>query len=122
MHGSEMPDPLLGVYALGFVFGGVLLLQIRSMLFRQRALTFTVMTILFLIAANIVIVALYTVHTWYPNEALQWAQLRPAWELLRRLGNALYSGVLALLLGPALIWTTPLWAFKAGPQQRAAWR
>jgi hypothetical protein len=80
------------------------------------------MTTLFLVAAHLVIVSIYAVHTWYPNELLHWAQLRPAWELLRRLGDALFSGLVALLLGPALIWTMPLWAFRAGPQQRAAWR
>jgi len=121
MHGPDRAGPLLGAYALGFAFGAILLLQLRPMLFRRRALTLAVMTFLFVAAAGLIVVAIYAAHGWYPREELHWAQLGTGRELLRRLGIAAYSALLALLLARALVWSLPLWAFRA-PSQRAAAR
>ena len=92
------------------------------MLFRRRALTLAVMTSLFFIAASLVTVFIYASHGWYESEPIVWSQLRPAFELMRGLGIAAYSGLLALVLGPALIWTLPVWSFRVGAQRRAIWR
>ena len=39
-------------------------------------------------------------------------------ELARRIGNAMYSGVLALALGVVLAWTLPLWGFATSAAGR----
>jgi rod shape-determining protein MreD len=116
MQGADLVGPLIGPHALGYVFGGYLILQLRAMLFRRRALTLAVMTAICLIAASLVVVFIYAVHGWYPGEELAWADLHPVGELLRRLGVALYSGLLALVIGPVLVWTAPAWAFRTGSQ------
>lgn len=112
--GARAAGPIIGAHALGYVFGVYLLLQIRGLLFRRQALTIGVMAALFVLAASLVIVFVYAVHGWYPGTAdrLVWADLRPAGELLRRLGIALYTGVLALGLSVPLVWSTPVWGFR----------
>ncbi len=122
MHGYDRAGPLLGAYALGYPFGCVLLLQVRAMLFRRRALTFATMTFICMIAVSVVVVAVYSAHGWYPNEELHWSEIGAAREMLRRLGAAVYSSVLALAVGPLLVWTLPVWAFRSGPQRAAGWR
>jgi rod shape-determining protein MreD len=111
-QGEHGEGPLIGPHALGYPFGCFLLLQIRPMLLRGRALTLAVMTTLFLAAATLLIVFVYAVHGWYPNEHVAWADLRPIGELFRRLGIAVYSGLLALALSPVLAWTIPVWSFR----------
>jgi rod shape-determining protein MreD len=122
MHGADRVGPLLGAHALGYVFGGYVILQIRAMLFRRRAVTMAVMTVICFVAASLVVVFLYAIHGFYPGEAPAWAEMRPVRELLLRLGVAGYSGLLALLIGPMLMWSAPLWAFRAGPQPYAGRR
>jgi hypothetical protein len=72
------------------------------------------MTVLCVVASSIVVVFLYTVHSAYPGEDLYWSDMRPRAELIRRLGIAIYSGLIALPLGRLLVWTYPVWAFKGG--------
>ncbi|MCP3903271.1 MAG: hypothetical protein GY715_06495 [Planctomycetes bacterium] len=114
--------PLIGPYALGYPFGTYLLLQARAMLMRGRALTMAVMTVLFFAAATIVAVFIYVVHGWYPGEEIAWADLGLVGELGRRLGIGVYSGLLALVLSPLLLWTTPLWSFRTPAQRASGWR
>jgi rod shape-determining protein MreD len=122
MHGSDQVGRLIGPYALGYPFGCVLILQLRAMLFRRSILTFAVMTTLCVIATSLVVVFIYALHGWYPNEELHWAELRERDELLRLLGVAVYSGVLGLVLGRALIWSMPMWTFRTSPTLTGAWR
>jgi rod shape-determining protein MreD len=122
-HGDAWDaGPLIGPYALGYPFGAYLLLQARAMLLRGRALTMAVMTIMFFAAATIVAVFIYVLHGWYPGEDIAWADLGLIGELGRRLGIAVYSGLLALILAPLLFWTTPLWSFRTPAQRAAGWR
>jgi len=111
-HGAERPGPIIGPNALGYVGACFMLLYVRSMLFRSRVLTIAVMTVLFVAASSLITMALYAVQSWYPGGAFAWAQNGWGGELMRRLGVALYSGVLALLLGRLLLWTTPVWYFR----------
>jgi rod shape-determining protein MreD len=113
MHGSDTVAPLLGPHALGFAFGAVLVLQLRTVLYRQRALTFAVMTMLCVIAISLMVVFLYAVHGWYPGEELYWSQLRPSHELFRRLGVALYTAIAAFITAPLFLWTQHAWGFRS---------
>jgi len=51
-----------------------------------------------------------------------WADRSLSAELLRRFGIALYTGLVALLLGPVLLWTAPFWSFRASAQRPPVWR
>jgi rod shape-determining protein MreD len=118
-HGDGRAGPLIGPHALGFAFGAYLVLQIRPMLFRRRSLTIAVVTTLAFITASLLIVSVYTIQTWYPSshQQLVWSDMRPAGELLRRIGIAIYTGLLAWPLAPILLWTLPLWGFRPAGQR-----
>jgi cell shape-determining protein MreD len=118
-YGQDRAAPLIGAHALGYTFGCFLLLQLRTMLFRGSALTLAVMTVLCAIASSLVVVFILGLHGQFEP---QWAEARPTADLLRRVGNAVYSGVLALLLGPLLLWSMPVWAFLPAHQRLAARR
>ena len=75
------------------------------------------MTFVCAMAASVVIVFIYAVHGWYPGDDLYWADLRPAAELGRRLGIALYSALLAFVVGHVLIWSVPVWSFRGAAQR-----
>ncbi len=103
---------LVGPCALGFVAGAWLVLRGRTMVFRQRALSIGAMTVLFLLAANAIAVALYAARTWYPGGPVHWTDASTAAAILRRVLIAVYSGLLAVPVGWLLVRTTPLWGFE----------
>ncbi len=113
-HGTDRPGPIIGPYALGYVGGCMIVLYVRSMLFRNRTPTVAVMTIVFVAASSLVAMLFYFVQDFYPGGGLD----RPPGELTRRLGIAVYSGALALLIGRPLIWTAPVWAFRSALTRR----
>ena len=120
-HGVFQAGPLIGPHALGYTFGAFILLQIRPMLFRTSAITIALMTVVSMVAAGVVVVFVYVVHGWYPGEQLHWSQLGPVGEMVRRLGVAVYSGLVALVLARGLVWTMPIWAFRASARRHAVW-
>ncbi|MBT8485346.1 MAG: rod shape-determining protein MreD [Phycisphaerales bacterium] len=111
-QGGERVGPLIGAHALGFPFASFMVLQIRAMLFRRRALTLAVITPAAYIAATVVIIAVYAMHAWYPGEHLAWSERSLPAELSRRVGIGVYTGLLALVMNPLLVWTMPMWGFK----------
>ena len=102
---------LIGPHALGYVFAVYLILQVRAMVFRRRVMTLGMMTIVSAFAASLAVIAIYSVRRWYPEAPLEWTQYGPTGELLRRLGIALYSGLLAIPLGWILLGTAGMWGF-----------
>ncbi len=103
---------LIGPCALGFTAGGWLVLRGRSMVFRQRALSIGAMTVLLLLAANAVAIALYAARSWYPGGPVHWTDGSAAAAILRRGLVAVYSGLLAVPVGWLLVQSTPLWGFE----------
>lgn len=105
---------LVGPYALGLLAGGWLVIRGRTMVFRRRALTIGVMTMLCLLVAQVVIVVLLVLRSrsWYPGGAIDWPGTSVGIELLRRILIALYSGVAALPAGWLLVRTLSLWGFQ----------
>ena len=69
-HGTDRPGPIIGPHALGYAGACMLVLYVRSMLFRGRALTVAVMTVVFVVAASVIAMALYGVQNWYPDAHL----------------------------------------------------
>lgn len=102
---------LVGPHALGYTIAGAVVLQLRPALFRRRPLTIAIVTVLFVAVSSLVSAILLGVHGWYPGEALVASEASGLLEVLRQSGIAVYSGVLALLLGTVLVWTLPLWGF-----------
>lgn len=103
---------LIGPYALGYVFGCVLILQLRALVFRKRLLTFALLTFVCLLAASLVAVGLLALRSWYPQgEATVYFESTALRELLHRLGIAAYSAILAIPLGWMLVKSLPLWNF-----------
>jgi cell shape-determining protein MreD len=122
-HGGGEAGPLVGAHALGYSFGAYLVLLVRAMLYRANVVTLAVVTLGWAAAAGLVVVFISAVHGWYPGEAARppLPDLPAGLEMLRRLGSAAYSGALALALAKPLIWTIPLWGFRA-PIPRALGR
>ena len=103
---------LIGPYTLGFVAGGRLVIQGRSMVFRRRALTIGVMTCLCVMTVHVVAVTLLVIRTWYPGGPVYWTDSGAAGALLERFLIAIYSGLFAIPAGWLLVRTMPLWGFQ----------
>ncbi len=107
---------LVGPYALGLLAGGWLVLRGRTMVFRRRALTIGVMTVVALLLAQAIIMMLLVIRSrsWYPGGPIHWPDNAVGIELLRRVLIAVYSGVAAVPGGWLLVRTLPLWGFQTG--------
>jgi rod shape-determining protein MreD len=109
--GRDAP-PIIGPNALGYIFGGLLILQLRTMVFRRRSITIGVMTIAFLLAASIASVFIMVMRGWfYDNSMLLHGSALG--ELLHRFGIAVYSGIAGIAIGRILLATIPLWGFQS---------
>lgn len=110
------PVHLIGPNALGFVFGCYIVLELRSMVFRRRALTIGLLTLLFLGASSMVAASILTIRGWYPGESMPLGG--PLNELLQRWGVAVYSALIAVPLGWLLARTVSLWGFHSSAPRR----
>ncbi len=108
---------LVGPHALGYAFGGCLVVQMRVMVFRRRALTAGFVTFLFLLASGVVEVSLLTVRSWYLADTPLY--LGPLGELWTRIKIAVYSGLVGVPFGWLLHMTIPMWNFVGGASRRA---
>jgi cell shape-determining protein MreD len=116
---GETAVRVIGPCALGLVFGGLMIIPLRSMVFRRRLLTMAFMTFVFALASSIVSVFLLTLRHWYPSSSTaDYSGLR---DLTFRFFEALYSGVLAIPVGWLLLLTLPLWGFQTNAPRRSAW-
>lgn len=113
---------LIGPNALGYTFACYVILQVRAMLYRRSVLTIALMSFTSYLAASLVVVAIYSIRRWYPEDPLYWTDLSATGELLLRLGDAAYSFLLALPLGWVLLTLSPLWGFHTATQRAGGWR
>jgi len=114
---------LLGPNALGYTLAGFMVLQIRAMVFRRRALTVGALTAASIVLASLFVIGLSIVRSWYtePTLSAYLTHSTAVGELGHRLGIALYSGMVALPIGWLLQATVPVWGFEVvGP--RRGWR
>ena len=109
---------LVGPYTLGFLFGANLVLPLRSMVFSRNPLTFGILTVLFLVAVTVVYLALWQFRGLYPDSPPPWVEPTVLGELGRRVLCALYSGLLAIPVGWALVMSRPIWGFGAAATRR----
>jgi cell shape-determining protein MreD len=111
------PWHLVGPSALGYVFGGYLVVQARAMVFRRRALTTGFMTFVFVLAAAIVATFLLMVRSWYLSDTP--IAHNPLAEFWQRFKVALYSGLVGVPFGWLLQLTIVMWGFQGGGGRRS---
>jgi cell shape-determining protein MreD len=108
---------VVGPYALGYVFGGYFICQLRASVFRRRALTIGVLAACLAMAAATVAISCGVIRSWHPaswyaGAPLTWPRGSAGGELLRQLLCSLASGLVAIPVGWMLIRTVPLWGFQ----------
>lgn len=117
--GAGQTVNLIGPHALGALLAGYCIVQMRTMVFRQRALTIGVLTTAATFIAGLVAIALYIIRSWYgepityPTEGSAFA------EIFRHMGIALYSGLVAIPVGWILLRTLPVWGFQSTLSRRS---
>ena len=115
---------LIGPYALGYAASALVILQVRILVFRQRILTFALLTFLSLLVTGVVYVAILAVRNVYP-EAVQPEYFTDSasamGELGRRFGIAVYSAIIAIPIGAVLMKTIALWTFQTQHVRRTSW-
>jgi len=111
-----------GPHALGYVVGGMLLLQLRSLVFRERVLTIVLLTILCGLVVSVVCVGVFVVRSWYPESlSTVYFQTSATKVLLQRFIGVLYSALLAIPVGWFLVRSLPLWDFQIARKRRSVW-
>ncbi|MEX2672579.1 MAG: hypothetical protein WD294_10760 [Phycisphaeraceae bacterium] len=98
---------VLGPFALGYLAGGVALLQIRPMVFRQHPLAYAVMILFAGFAVQLVVVGLFSVRIWYDPMA----DFAPASQLFLRTLSVFYSAVVGALLSVPLVAASSVFGF-----------
>ncbi|MBX3355212.1 MAG: hypothetical protein KF724_05900 [Phycisphaeraceae bacterium] len=102
---------VVGPWALGFAFGGQLVLTLRGALVRRHALTLAVATFVFLMASTVVWCAIWSLRGWLPESLPPWGGDSVLREFAMRSRWALWSGAVALPIGWLLMRTIPAWGF-----------
>ena len=92
-----------------------MVLNLRGMVFRRRALTVGFLTLVMLLSASVVMVFIMAARSWYPDAAPY--QAMP--DLGRNLLIAVYSAIVAIPVGAALNLTYSLWGFQSGLPRRS---
>lgn len=110
---------IIGPHALGYVLGAWIILNIRSMVFRHRIFTLCVCTMICVLSAGFLVVVIGIVRFWLPftGGAVVPFGLK---ELVQFVGDAIYSGLLAVPFGWLLFQVMPLWRFDYGVGRRTA--
>ncbi len=116
-RGGETAWHLIGPNALGYAFGGYLVLQLRTMVFRRRAVTTGLLTFLFLMSVAVIATFLLTVRHWYIADTPLYHS--PLGEFWQRIKIAVYSGAVAVPFGWLLQITIATWGFQSGAARRA---
>ena len=111
---------LIGPSAFGYVLAALALMQMRSVVFRQRLITIVAFTLLAVLIVSLVRIVLLSVRGWF-GESLVWGGGSVGGELLRVILVSVYSCVMALPFGWVLQQATRLWAFQS-PHARGSWR
>jgi len=106
---------IVGPTALGCMLGASAVGNVRAMVYRRNPLTMLVLAMGMSVIVQIVVVACLAARSWWDPAIVFHA--RP--ELAARLGSAVYTGVAALLVGPALNFLTPLFGFIGMHQPRS---
>lgn len=99
---------VVGPWALGCVLAAYTTLNFRAMVFKRNPLTMGFLCTLGAAVANVLVLAILALRSRYDVVLLQSA----SGDLVQRLFSSLYTGVLGLVLAPALAWLSPWLGFK----------
>ena len=113
---------LIGLHAVGYVAGCFLILHLRTMMFRRRVVTISMLTFVCVIAVTAVAGVVYLVRPWYGQGLVDPAGVGALKALLRGVGVAVYSLLLAIPVGWLLVRTIPWWGFHATAHRSPALR
>ncbi|MDG2054421.1 MAG: hypothetical protein P8J86_06915 [Phycisphaerales bacterium] len=111
ISGGQVTYFLIGPHALGFVAGAAVVLQMRTAVFRYRALTIGVLSLVAMMAAGIVVVAVHAVRLWLPWTDISPGQAGLGLQLVNFLGVSVYSGLVAIPIGWLLKCSWQWWGF-----------
>jgi len=108
---GPMAVPIIGPAALGYLAGAYVLVQLRSLVFRESVIAFASLVFVVGIAVQLVTVAMYTLR------GLPWPLAQPlvGWsasgELVHRFLMLVYTTLLALPIGYVLLRSAAWWGF-----------
>jgi cell shape-determining protein MreD len=99
---------MLGPWALGCMVASYTVLNFRVMMFRRNPLTIAFLCAVSGAIASVVALAILSIRAFYDDELI----LTASSELGQRTASALYTGALAIIIGPVLHWIGPWMGFR----------
>lgn len=112
--GGVSTATIVGPYAIGYLVACQFVLSIRGNMFKRNPLTLGFLCCFGMAIAQIVVVALYTFRSRYTPE-IAWD---PTSQLLARLGVALYTGLVGIVVGVFAGPLTSALGVHQAPQRR----
>ncbi|MBC8523476.1 hypothetical protein H8D29_06070 [PVC group bacterium] len=112
---------LIGPNTLGFFVSTILIVRIRNIVFRRRVFTVVILTAGCVVVSDAVEVLLLIMRSFMPWTPPLSGSGGIA-GLAKMLATAIYSGLLAVLLGWFLLSTIGMWRFATTTGRRATWR
>lgn len=107
---------IIGPHALGYLLGVHFVLAVRGMLIRRNPLTMVVMSILVMLIAQVVVVAIFSARD-LGASSIVWDS---GDQLRIRLFQSLYTGISALLLSFVFFAMGPVFGFQSAVPTRFA--
>lgn len=107
---------VIGPHALGYLLGAHFVMAVRGMLIRRNPLTMIVMSIVVMLIAQVVVVAIFTARDLGANPLIWDA----GDQLRQRFFSSLYTGVSALLLSFVFFALGPVFGFNTTVATRFA--
>lgn len=105
--GGEAITLIFGSSALGYFAAGHLIVSLRGVMLRRNPFAFMFLCACFVALAQLVTVVILTLRS-FLDPAFPWS---PMSEFFARMGAALWTSVISLLLGPVLNRLQPLFGF-----------
>ncbi len=111
---------LIGPHALGYFLSALFVLKIRNIVFRRRVFTIAALTVGVVLTTGATEALVFLVRgilPWTPS-----VSGGDFGDLVKLLGTAIYSGILAVPLGWCFLSTIGLWKFHSPTGRRSTWR
>ena len=109
---------IIGPHALAYLLAVQLIVALRGIMIRRNPLTMGFLAMLGSIVAGVTLVGIYAIRISIGDQLA----LTPSQDLLPRLGSALYTGLMGVLLALAFIPGAGLMGFQAQTAKRFARR
>ena len=116
-HGLCVPGP----YALGYTAGALIVLQVRTIVFRRRIITLAFLSLVQVLVATLVTTIVFLLRDWIDEEILYPTSESVIGTIMQGIGSAVYTALLAIPMGWLLLQTAVLWRFPAAAQTRSGW-